>query len=211
MLKLLRLTWIVVLMLPWLAAGVHADEYTEGVHYTKLAKEVRTQDPDKVEVVELFGYWCPHCNTFERYLEPWKKNMSDSAYFKHIPVVFRPNQTEFAKAYYVAQALGVEDKTHSALFNLIHRQRQWINNKEQLGQFFANYGVDEADFSKAYDSFTISSQLNSGKKKAQAYQITGVPSLVVNGKYLITAQSAGGQREMLQVVDYLIDKESIAE
>ncbi len=213
MLKLFRRFWL-VLLIPFMVismpATVSAEEYKEGVHYTRITKPVRTQDPSKVEVVELFGYWCPHCNTFERHLEPWKKKMGDQAYFKHVPVVFRPNQTEFAAAYYVAKALGLEEKTHPALFNLIHRQRQWINNKEQLGKFFANYGVDEARFSKIYDSFSIKSQLSSGQKKARAYQITGVPSMVVNGKYLVTAGTAGSQRKMLKVVDYLISKESAA-
>ncbi|OMH39600.1 hypothetical protein BGP75_03055 [Motiliproteus sp. MSK22-1] len=207
MLRQLGRAWIALLIIPFMAVAAQAAEYEEGVHYTRLAKQVRTQDPSKVEVVEMFGYWCPHCNNFERYLEPWKKKLGDQAYFKHIPVVFRPNQTEFAKAYYIAKALGVEDKTHSGLFSLIHRQRQWINNKEQLGEFFANYGVDEASFNKVYNSFSINSQLSSGNKKASAYQITGVPSLVVNGKYLVSAESAGSQRNMLKVVDYLIAKE----
>jgi len=107
--------------------------------------------------------------------------------------------------------LGLEDKAHAGLFNLIHRQRQWINNKEQLGQFFASYGVDESSFSKAYDSFSINSQLNSGAKKAKAYQISGVPSMIVNGKYLVSAGSAGSQPEMLKVVDFLIEKEKSAQ
>ncbi len=207
MLKFVRQICCVLLFLPLLSLNVQAEEYREGEHYTKIAKPVRTQDPSKVEVVELFGYWCPHCNNFERHLEPWKKSMDEQSYFKHIPVVFSAKQLEFAKAYYVSKALGVEEQTHPALFNLIHRQRQWINNKEQLAAFFASYGVDDAAFNKAYNSFSINTQLNSGKKKTKAYQVRGVPSMVVNGKYLVTADTAGSQRDMLKVVDYLIKKE----
>ncbi len=210
MMKFVRQIWCVLLLLPLLSLNLQAEEYNEGEHYTKISKPVRTQDPSKVEVVELFGYWCPHCNNFERHLEPWKKNMDAQSYFKHIPVVFSANQTEFAKAYYVAKALGVEKQAHQGLFNLIHRQRQWIDTKEQLAAFFASYGVEESAFNKAYNSFSISSQLNSGKKKAKAYQVRGVPSLVVNGKYLVTAETAGSQRNMLKVVDYLINKEKQA-
>ncbi|MEH6627602.1 MAG: thiol:disulfide interchange protein DsbA/DsbL [Motiliproteus sp.] len=207
MLKFVRQIGCVLLLLPLLSLSLQAEEYREGEHYTRISNPVRTEDPSKVEVVELFGYWCPHCNNFERQLQPWKKTMDAQSYFKHIPVVFSAKQVEFAKAYYVAKTLGVEKQAHPALFNLIHRQRKWINNKAELAAFFANYDVDDAAFNKAYDSFAINTQLSSGKKKAKAYQISGVPSLVVNGKYLVTAATAGSQRNMLKVVDYLIEKE----
>lgn len=199
-----------LLMLPLLALPLQAqaEEFKEGVHYTKLSKQARTQDPKRVEVVEMFGYWCPHCNTLERYLAPWKAKQDSSVVdFKHIPVSFRPNQIEFAKAYYVAKELGVEDEVHPALFNLIHRQRQWINNQEQLGEFFADFGVKEADFNKAYGSFNLNSKINRGKKKAREYGIQGVPSIIVNGKYLVTADKAGSQKAMMQVVDQLVAQE----
>ncbi|MCW8883937.1 MAG: thiol:disulfide interchange protein DsbA/DsbL [Motiliproteus sp.] len=207
MLKSVRHAWCLLLLLPLLSLNLQAEEYEEGVHYQKISKPVRTQDASKVEVVELFGYWCPHCNNFERHLEPWKKKMDAQSYFKHIPVVFRPNQAEFAKAYYVAKSLGVEKKAHGALFNLIHRQRQWINTDEELAKFFAGLGVSQSDFDKAYKSFALNSQMSSGKKKARAYEITGVPAMVVNGKYRVSADMAGSQRNMLKVVDFLISKE----
>lgn len=207
MLKSSLIKLVMLLVLPFMTLSVQAQEYVEGEHYTKLAKQVRTQNPAKVEVVELFGYWCPHCNQFERYLGPWKGKQQADVDFKHIPVVFRPNQAEFAKAYYVAKALGVEDEAHPALFALIHQMRSWINTKEQLGEFFADFGVSEADFNKAYSSFSITSQMNRGKKKSREYRISGVPSMVVNGKYLITAEKAGSQKDMLKVVDFLVAKE----
>ena len=208
--KILSLASALVL-LPLLALPIQAqaESFVEGEHYAKLAKPVRTQDANRVEVVEVFGYWCPHCNSLERYLEPWKHQLdSDKVDFKRIPVVFRGNQEEFAKAYYVADALGLEEQTHPALFSLIHQQRQWIGSKEKLGEFFAEFGVSEADFNKAYGSFNLNSQMNRGKKKAREYRITGVPAIVVNGKYLVTADKAGSQQRMLDVVDFLVAKES---
>ncbi len=199
-----------LLLLPFMAMPLQAAEFKEGVHYTKLPKVVRTQDPAKVEVVEVFGYWCPHCSKFERYLGPWKQQLPEDVDFKHLPVVFRPNQTEFAKAYYVAKALGNSEDVHPALFSLIHQQRGWINNKQQLATFFADFGVSETDFNKAYGSFSINSQLSLGKKKAREYSIRGVPSLVVNGKYLVNAETAGSQRGMLEVVDFLVAQERVA-
>ncbi|MFT5720905.1 MAG: thiol:disulfide interchange protein DsbA [Motiliproteus sp.] len=196
-----------LLLLPFLAMPLQAQEFVEGQHYSRLQQTVRTQDPSKVEVVEVFGYWCPHCNDFERYMNPWKETLSESVDLKHLPVVFSPKQAEFAKAYYVSVALGVEQETHPALFSLIHQQRSWINTREQLGAFFVDFGVSEADFNRAYGSFALNTQLSLGKKKATEYKITGVPSMIVNGKYVVTAGSAGSQKAMLDVVDYLVAQE----
>lgn len=210
MLKKLLPMGLALLLLPLLAVSVQAEGFKEGVHYTKLPQPVRTQNPAKVEVVEAFGYWCPHCDRFERYLEPWKLKKPEYVDFKRIPIIFRPNQTEFAKAYFVAEALGKTEQAHPALFSLIHRQRSWINTKEQLAEFFAGFNVGEVDFNKAYSSFSINSQLNLSKKKAREYGIKGVPSMVVNGKYLVDAQAAGSQKKMLEVVNYLVAQEKAA-
>ncbi len=210
MLKVVCRIWLAVMVVLVSFTAAHAQEFTEGVHYTALSKPVRTQDPTKVEVVELFGYWCPHCNSFERYLGPWKAKAPGYVDFKHYPVVFRGNQTEFAKAYFVAKALGVEEEAHPALFNLIHRQRGWINTGEELGAFFADLGVENKAFDKAYGSFSLNGQLNTAKRKAREYQLSGVPTMVVNGKYRITADQAGSQANMLKVVDYLVEKEKSA-
>jgi len=201
---------LALILMPLLAHSVQAAEFKEGVHYTQLPQAVRTADPSKVEVVEMFGYWCPHCNNFERYLEPWKRQQDSAVDFKHVPVVFRGNQEEFARAYYVAKELGVEAQAHPQLFNMIHRQRQWIDNKTQLGQFFAGLGVSQEAFDKVYGSMMINSQMNLGRKRAGEYRISGVPSMIVNGKYLVTAEQAGGQRQMLEVVDHLVAKEKAA-
>ncbi|HEY5717502.1 MAG TPA: thiol:disulfide interchange protein DsbA/DsbL, partial [Motiliproteus sp.] len=197
-------------LLPLLAFSAHAAEFKEGVHYTQLPQPVRTADPSKVEVVEMFGYWCPHCNSFERYLGPWKRKQGAEVDFKHVPVVFRPNQEEFARAYYVAKDLGVEEEAHPQLFKMIHLQRRWINNQTELGQFFADLGVSQEAFEKSYRSFAINSQMSLGRKKASEYRISGVPSMIVNGKYLVTAEKAGGQRQMLEVVDFLVEQEKAA-
>lgn len=210
MLKLFKRTWCVLMLLPLLALNVQAEEYKEGVHYSTLPQPVRTQDPSKVEVVEMFGYWCPHCNHFERYVEPWRKQQPDYVDFRPIPVVFRPNQTEAAKAYYVAKALGVEEEIHPMMFNQYHRLRQPVTSKEQLAEVFASIGVSADDFEKAYGSFAVNSQMGLGRKKAKEYHITGVPSMIVNGKYLVTAEQAGSQEAMLKVVEFLINKEKAA-
>lgn len=204
------ISWVVGALLIASAQLSLAADYQAGVHYKVLPKEVRTADPSKVEVVEMFGYWCPHCSRLEPVIGPWKKNLSDDVLFNPIPVVFRKNQVEVAKAYYIAKTLGVLDKAHQGMFDMIHKQNQMPRDKEQLARFFKSYGVSDKDFDKAYKSFATNSALASGRKKAADYQISSVPTMIVNGKYVVTP-AVGGHKAMLDVVDYLVEQERLAQ
>lgn len=201
------LSWLSVAVLAISANIVTAADYQPGVHYKVLNTPVRTADASQVEVVEMYGYWCPHCNRLEELIVPWKKTLSDEVLFKPIPVVFRDNQLDLAKAYYVGEMTGVIEQSHQAIFDYLHRQNGQIRNREQLARFFVSLGVSQEDFDKAYDSFSMGGLIANGRKKERAYQITGVPTLIVNGKYVVTANSAGGQAEMIKVVDYLVAQE----
>lgn len=205
------LSWIVGAFLVVSAQLALAADYQPGVHYKVLDKPVRTADPAKVEVVEMFGYWCPHCDRFETHLQPWKKKLGDGVLFQPVPVVFRPNQIEVAKAYFIAESLGVLDQTHSGMFNMIHRQNKMPAKREQLFEFFEDYGVSKADFDKVYDSFALNSSMSLANKKARDYRLTGVPTLIVNGKYVVTGNSAGGHEGMINVVNHLIEKEKASQ
>lgn len=201
------MSWIVGAMLIVSAPWALAAEYQAGVHYKVLPKEVRTADPSKVEVVEMFGYWCPHCNDLESEVSHWKDQLSDDVLFNPIPVVFRKNQTEVAKSFYIAKSLGVLEQAHQGMFDMIHKQGKMPLNRDQLARFFKSYGVSDKDFEKAYTSFATNSALAAGRKKAVDYQIGSVPTMIVNGKYLVPVQAVGGHKTMLDVVDYLVDQE----
>lgn len=196
---------LLALLLPF---TVQAADFKEGVHYFKLPQPVRTADPEKVEVVELFGYTCPHCNNFEPVVEHWHKNQPDSVNFVRIPVVFNRSWEPYARAYYSSELMKTLDKTHQATFDAIHIQRQRLNNEKAISDFYGDLGVDTAAFEKMFNSFAVNMKLKQGESKVRGYAITGVPSMVVNGKYRVTVDSAGGQKQMLDVVNYLVQQES---
>lgn len=182
--------------------------YQEGVQYKRIAQPVPTSTDDGVvEVVEMFGYLCPHCNNFEPLLEHWKAEQPDDVKLVTIPVVFGRSWEPLARAYYAAELLGKVDETHKAMFDAIHLQRKRMRSVDDLADFYADYGVDPDEFRKQYDSFAVNMKLKQGDSKARGYQIEGVPSMIVDGKYLVTAGSAGGHEQMLKVVDYLVNKE----
>jgi protein dithiol oxidoreductase (disulfide-forming) len=181
--------------------------FEEGIEYQKLSNPQPTSSDDKIEVLELFWYGCPHCYHLEPELNAWLKHKPDDVVFVRIPAVLGPSWELLARAYYTAELLGVLDKIHEPLFDHIHKQRKPIRNVDELKAFFEEQGVSAADFNKTFNSFAVITRTNRAKEAHNLYGVTGVPTLIVNGKYRTTASLAGSNEKMLQVVDFLISKE----
>tara|TARA_R110001606_G_scaffold355835_1_gene506888 strand:- start:704 stop:1327 length:624 start_codon:yes stop_codon:yes gene_type:complete len=195
---------ILSLLIPLTAA---AAEYSDGNGYTTIKTPVRTSDPTKVEVTEIFWYGCPHCYKLEPITQAWKKDLASDVDFKFLPAVFGRGWLAHAKAFYVADLLGIEDKIRADLFNAIHVEGRRLNSEDDLAAFFVNYGVSEDEFRKQYNSFAVNSRLSQADARIRAYGARGVPGLVVNGKYLVSAETANGNENIYKVVDFLVEKE----
>lgn len=181
--------------------------YKAGVHYAVLEQPVRTIDPQKIEVTEVFWYGCGHCFRFEPMLHQWSGKLGDDVVFRQSPAMWNKAMEVHARAFYVAQALKVLDKVHQPLFNALNIERKRLADEEELAELFAQYGVDKATFLKTYKSFGVTSQVKQADARARSYKISGTPEVVINGKYRVSARMAGGQAEMLKVADYLIAQE----
>ena len=185
-----------------------AQEFIAGQHYQEVKPAVATSAGEgKVEVLELFWYGCPHCYAFEPQLSEWAKNKPDYVEFVRVPAVFAHNWEIHARAYYAAQQLGVLEKIHQALFDAIHKQGRKVFTEEELTEFFVDQGVEAAAFTKAYNSFDVDTKTRHAIALTREYGITGVPALIVNGKYRSSAQEAGDFTTLLKLVDFLADKE----
>ncbi|TYL46826.1 thiol:disulfide interchange protein DsbA/DsbL [Marinomonas sp. IMCC 4694] len=195
---------VLSLLIPLTAA---AAQYSDGNGYTTIKTPVRTSDPSKVEVTEIFWYGCPHCFSLEPITQAWKKNLPSDVDFKFLPAVFGRSWLAHAKAFYVADLLNITDKIHTPLFNAIHIDKRNLSSEDALASFFANYGVSEDEFRKQFNSFAVNSRLSQADAKIRAYGARGVPGLIVNGKYLVTAATANGNENIYNVVDFLIEKE----
>lgn len=201
-------TWLATaLILPFIIATAQAADYEAGVHYKIINPKLPTSTANKIEVAEFFWYGCPHCNQFEPYLNRWKAKLAKDVEFLRIPGTFRPEWDVHARAYYAAESMGVLDKTHAATFSAMHDQRRALNTPEEIASFYAELGVDRKQFEQATRSFSTNSKLSRAKELVRRSGIEGVPAIMVNGKYRIDAQSAGGYANMLKVADFLVEKE----
>ncbi len=190
-----------------ISSTAFAAEYSDGNGYTTIKNPVRTSDPSKIEVTEIFWYGCPHCYTLEPLVNAWKKDMASDIDFKYLPAVFGRGWLAHAKAFHIADLLGIESELRADLFNAIHVERRNLNTEDALADFFANYGVSENEFRKQYDSFAVNSRLSQADAKIRAYGARGVPGIIVNGKYLVSAQTANGNENIFNVVNFLVEKE----
>lgn len=182
-----------------------AAEFVEGVHYQKLEVPVETQNPDAIEVVEVFSYACVHCKTFDPTLELWKEGLPEGVEFRRLPAIFDQTWAWFAQAYYAAQVLGVSDQVHTPLFVAIHDQGVDLRDPSLMAALFEQQaGVDPAEFTQVVNSFGVRSRVQQADAHGRAYRITGVPTLVVDGRYKVDGRMAGNNTNMLPIVEYLV-------
>ena len=181
--------------------------YVAGEHYIVLDQPVRTVDPDKIEVAEVFSYHCGHCFNFEPALQAWKKQQPDDVVVVQTHAIWNQQMENLARGYYTIMALGIKEQAHMAVFNAIHLHHKSLNTAEQWADFLSAYGTDKASVLKTFNSFGVGSQVKQASARARGYGITGTPELVVNGKYRITSSKLKSQEEMLQVAEFLIEKE----
>ncbi|MFT5659215.1 MAG: thiol:disulfide interchange protein DsbA [Gammaproteobacteria bacterium] len=201
----LALSLITVFLISTSASAQQA--YVEGVDYKAISQVVKTTNPDKVVVTEMFWYGCPHCFRFEPYIENWEKTMPDGVVFEQVPSVLNPSWAIHARSYYAFKLMGVLDQVHKKLFDAIHVKRQRLNSIDQMAGFVAEQGLDEKVFRESYASFPVDTQIRKNTQIEQQYGHNGVPAVIINGKYLASGSMAGSNDRLIKIIDFLVASE----
>ncbi len=187
--------------------------WSAGKEYFLIDPPQPTGSGDKIEVLEVFSYGCPHCAEFQPYAEKIKASLPANAQWSYMPADFQPAWAIFARAFYTALALGIVDKSHQPLFNAIyvdHKVSQKPAGIEDLAGFYAAYGVSTADFINTAKSFAIETKLKRAQAMVKAYGVEGTPTIIVNGKYRLSNGTAGSYDNLLAIIKYLVARESAA-
>lgn len=163
----------------------------------------------KIEVVEIFGFVCPSCANFQPLLRAWKQKLPSDVRFTYVPALFGGTWDDYARAFYAAESMGVEAKAHDALYQAIHIDRTLKGERgrdsvEDIANFYGRFGVDPKQFASTMSSFAVNAKTARAKQFALRSQITGTPSLVIDGKYLVKGTS---YENMLDIADQLIARE----
>jgi thiol:disulfide interchange protein DsbA len=199
-----------LLVLVYPLAYAHAQTPVAGKDYVEIANG-KPLDPDdgKVAVEEFFNYICPACNGFEPVFVAWAAKLPPYAKIVHIPATFRADFMPYAKAYYAAEALGIEDKTHSAVYQAIHTTHKLPSEGEKpdpdrIAAFYADYGVTKDQFLSTMNSFGVEVKIRRATEHMKQCRVMSTPTIVINGRYLVQGNSYA---DMLRTATYLIEKE----
>jgi thiol:disulfide interchange protein DsbA len=190
-----------------LALGLAHAQPKAGVEYRELATPQPADTAGKIEVTEFFWYGCPHCYNFEPTLETWVKKLPKDTQFRRVPAMFNDDYAQAARAYYALEAIGEVERVHKALFDAVHTgSRLKVGNEAAVTEWLGKQGVDTKKFAAAYRSFSVEGKLKRAAQLTQTYKLEGVPSMAVNGKYVVNTDNIKSFDQMLAVTDYLIEQ-----
>lgn len=177
----------------------------KGRDYLALKTAQPVETGDKIEVREFFWYGCPHCYSIEPALENWLKRKPANVEFVRTPAT-APHWLAHARAYYAFAALGATDRTHGAFFRAVHEQNRRLDNEQALAQFAQEQGIDPAKFQDAFNSFGVRTNVEKAKRMNATYQVTSVPMVAVDGKYLTSPSLTGGEDSFVKVLEELVQQ-----
>lgn len=180
----------------------------EGIDFTILPNPQPTETGDKIEVLEVFMYSCPHCFHLEPTLEKWRETQPANVAFRRMPAVFSTKPDLQAQAFYAAELLGAQEKFTLAMFDAIHVKKQKISDENVVVTIAEGAGIDGAEFRKALNSFDVNMKVNRARNVTKNYGIDGVPAVVVNGKYRTSPSQTGSREGLVKVIDQLIARET---
>ena len=176
-----------------------------------LPEPIRTSDPNKIEVLEMFSFSCIHCYQFEPKIQEWKKTLADDVNFLQSHVAWNEKAQIHARIFYTIQFLDVDAKTVRALnqsiFNAYNVERKKLTDTDEIADVFMKQGVSKKQFLEAFNSFATTNAMRMADARSRSYKVQGTPEMAVNGKYRVSGSLAGSNKEMLKVVDYLIELE----
>lgn len=190
-------------------------KFTEGRHFQRLVPTQPTVGgSDKIEVAEVFWYGCNHCLDFEPHINRWAENKPSNVRFVRIPAMWNPLVKLHGQLYYTEEVLAKNGKLkdqkafHAAVFNEFHNRGNRLTSENAIQALFERHGVSAEDFQSTWKSFEVAQKMRVAEDLARRYSISGVPSVVVNGKYRTGGAEAGGYPQLLQVIDELVARES---
>ena len=176
----------------------------EGKDFQRVSSPVAVP-PGKVDVVEFFGYWCPHCNAFEPVLDAWAKKLpAAEVNFRRVPVAFNPAQEALQRLYFALESLGLVDTLHRKVFAVLHVQHQRLDKDADIVTWLQTQGVDANKIGDIMKSFGVATKLRQARQLAEGFKLEGVPALGIQGRFMTSPAIAGSPERALAVADMLI-------
>jgi thiol:disulfide interchange protein DsbA len=187
-------------------ASAQSAKIEEGFDYRILPVAQPVEAKGKVEVIEFFWYGCPHCYDFEPELSTWVKRQPKDVTFKRVPVAFRDDFMPHSQLFYALEAMGKGDAMNEKVMYAMHKENKRLMTENEIADWVASQGIDRNTFLASYRSFAVVSKARAARQLADAYRIDGVPTIVMQGRYVTSPSIAGTKAKAILVMDYLEQK-----
>ena len=175
--------------------------------YETIDPPQNTADPDKVEVLEFFWLGCPHCYSLEPSIEDWAEDIPENVVLRREAPPLNRSWENHSRGFYAAQLLGKEEEFVAAMFEAIHENRKPMRDPDSIADLAAELGMDREKFLATMQSFAVQTKMNRANQLARGAGLTGVPTIVINGKYRTGAALAGGNAGIIDVIDETVAME----
>ena len=186
--------------------SAQAQKIEEGFDYRILPIAQPVETKGKVEVIEFFWYGCPHCYDFEPELSAWVKRQPKDVVFRRVPVAFRDDFLPHSQMYYALESMGKADALNEKVMYAMHKENKRLLTESEIADWVASQGIDRNTFLATYRSFAVVSKARAARQMADAYRIDGVPTIVMQGRYVTSPSIAGTKSKAITVMDYLEQK-----
>ena len=197
---------VTVIMLLFFANPTYAENDSQ--KYVQISNSPQTEH-DKIVIYEFFWYGCPHCFNIEPTIVKIESNLNQDTVLIKLPLALKESWVNHAKAFFSMQQMKIDNNLHSKIFEEIHINGNRLDTKSTLVDFIDSEGFDGSSFSKNFDSFGTEIRIKKANKLARQYQITSVPTIIINGKYLTSGSFVSSYEELYDVVNFLVEKERV--
>lgn len=178
----------------------------EGFDYRILPVAQPVEVKGKVEVIEFFWYGCPHCYDLEPELNAWIKRQPKDVTFRKVPVAFRDDLMPHSQLFYALESMGKGEAMNEKVMYAMHKENKRLMTENEIADWVASQGIDRNTFLASYRSFAVISRARAARQMADAYRIDGVPTIVMQGRYVTSPSIAGTKAKAIAVMDYLEQK-----
>lgn len=187
-------------------SGAQSPKIEEGFDYRILPTPQPLESKGKVEVIEFFWYGCPHCYDFEPELNAWLKRQPKDVIFRKVPVAFRDDFMPHSQLFYALEAMGKGDALNDKVMYAMHKENKRLMTENEIADWAASQGIDRNAFLATYRSFAVVSKARAARQMADAYRIDGVPTVVMQGRYVTSPSIAGTKAKAISVMEHLEQK-----
>jgi len=187
-------------------SGAQSPKIEEGFDYRILPTPQPVESKAKVEVIEFFWYGCPHCYDFEPELNAWLKRQPKDVIFRKVPVAFRDDFMPHSQLFYALEAMGKGDALNDKVMYAMHKENKRLITENEIADWVATQGIDRNTFLATYRSFAVVSKARAARQMADAYRIDGVPTVVMQGRYVTSPSIAGTKAKAISVMGHLEQK-----